>query len=280
MKLYIPHILTLTVIALSSCTSTPPPAEPSEPEAEHRIALEMVTDYGTMQLELYNETPKHRDNFAGLANEGAFDSLLFHRVIETFMIQSGDPDSKYAEPGAPLGNGDRDYLVDQEMRPDVFHKKGTLAAARDGNPDRGSSAMQFYIVQGQIYNDSTIQMAEDRVNMRLAMHYYLSEPEHLELGAQLYSLEKAEDWDRWGALKDSIKVLSAAYTDFERHTISDEQREVYKTIGGTPTLDQSYTAFGQVTSGLAVIDSIAATATDSLDRPIDNVRIHTVRVLE
>lgn len=268
----------LGAVSFSSCGTK---ALVSEPEADpnKRTSIEMVTEKGTIVVELYNETPKHRDNFVKLANEGAYDSLLFHRIIENFMVQSGDPDSKYAEAGAALGNGDRDYLVNAEMDTSLFHKKGVLAAARDGNPARGSSAMQFYITQGKVFNDSLLEKSEKRINGWLSEHYVKQMPEHAALGDSIFAAEQAEDWDAYEVWGDSIRTVAEQY-DFEAYVIPDHHREVYKTLGGTPHLDQSYTIFGEVISGLAVIDSIAAVETDSLDRPLADVRMLSIRVLD
>jgi len=274
-----PTLLLSLTFLLSNCGDSPKPEPQQDSDPEARTSIEMVTDRGTMVLELYNETPKHRDNFISLTNEGAFDSLLFHRVIENFMVQSGDPDSKNAEPGKALGNGDRDYLVDAEMDTSLFHKKGVLAAARDGNPGRGSSAMQFYITQGKVFNDSLLEQSEKRINGWLAEHYVKQMPEHAALGDSIFAAEQAEDWDAYEIWGDSIKSIALQH-DFEQYTFPDHHREMYKTVGGTPHLDQSYTIFGEVISGISVVDSIAAVATDSLDRPMIDVRIVSVRVLD
>ncbi len=192
----------------------------------------METTKGVIELKLYDATPLHRDNFVKLVKEGAYDSLLFHRVIQDFMIQGGDPDSKNAAPGAPLGEGDRPYTVPAEFRLDqgIFHRRGVLAAAREGddiNPEQRSSAMQFYIVWGKIFDDEGIENVQKRLD------------------------------DRTGG---KVKL-------------TPEMCEVYKTVGGTPHLDGQYTVFGEVISGLEVVDSIQRVPTDSLDRPVEDVRI-------
>lgn len=192
----------------------------------------METTKGVIELKLYDATPLHRDNFVKLVKEGAYDSLLFHRVIQDFMIQGGDPDSKNAAPGAPLGEGDRPYTVPAEFRLDqgIFHRRGVLAAAREGddiNPEQRSSAMQFYIVWGKIFDDEGIENVQKRLD------------------------------DRTGG---KVKL-------------TPEMCEVYKTVGGTPHLDGQYTVFGEVVSGLEVVDSIQRVPTDALDRPIEDVRI-------
>ena len=247
-------------------------------KTEERARISMVTDKGTMLIELYNETPKHRDNFLKLVNEGAFDSLLFHRVIENFMIQAGDPDSKYAKPGDVLGDGDKDYMVDAEFVPSLFHKKGVLAAARDGNIEKASSAMQFYLVQGKVYNDSTLAKAEERINGWMAENEAKKDPANKELVKLLDQAMKDMNRELYMFYSDSLKKLVRG--DLEKYTIPNDQAEVYKTIGGTPQLDQNYTVFGEVVEGLDIIDIIAAVPTEKHDRPIGDVRIISVRVLK
>ena len=192
----------------------------------------METTEGTIVLKLYDQTPLHRDNFRSLVAEGAFDPLLFHRVIQDFMIQGGDPDSKYAEPGVLLGEGDRDYTVPAEFRLEdgIFHRRGVLAGAREGddvNPEQRSSAMQFYIVWGKIFDDAGLDKVQERLDNRTG-----------------------------GRVK-----------------LTPEMREVYKTVGGTPHLDGQYTVFGEVVSGLDVVDAIQHVPTDENDRPLTDVRI-------
>lgn len=265
--------LSIVCLTIWSCNN-----EASKVKVEQRKTIEMVTDKGTMVIELYNETPLHRDNFIKLAKNKAFDSLLFHRVINEFMIQGGDPDSKYAKPQDTLGEGDLPYLVDAEIHPDLFHKKGVLAAARDDTPNRESSPMQFYIVQGKVWNDSLIDRSEDRINGWLAEHVLKKDSIHQPL---LDALQKSyTDGNRELAtlLSDSIKGLAKTYESFQTYTIPESHRDVYKTLGGTPHLDQNYTVFGEVISGIDVVDSIASVQTNTMDRPITDVRIRSVKV--
>jgi peptidyl-prolyl cis-trans isomerase B (cyclophilin B) len=196
--------------------------------------IEMVTTAGTIVLRLSDSTPLHRDNFIRLVKTHYYDQVLFHRVIAHFMIQSGDPDSKAAAAGKPLGDGGPAYTIPAEFRPGLFHEKGVLAAAREGddvNPQKASSGSQFYIVQGKTYTD-----------------------------AGLDSLEQHR-------LKRKIPAV---------------WREVYKTTGGTPWLDQQYTIFGKVISGLEVVDAIAAVPTSKAadkDRPLQDIRILKVKLV-
>ncbi|PSL49642.1 peptidyl-prolyl cis-trans isomerase B (cyclophilin B) [Chitinophaga niastensis] len=191
--------------------------------------VKVITPYGTMIIRLYDQTPKHRDNFIKLARQHFYDSTLFHRVIKSFMIQGGDPDSKHAHPGDTLGNGDLGYTIPPEFQLDLYHRKGALGAAREDRPDKASSSCQFYIVQGKVLTDE-----------------------------QLDKIEKT----RLGGRKIPV-----------------DQREVYKTAGGSPHLDQSYTVFGQVIKGMDVIDKIAALQTDSHDRPLQDVPVQ-IRVMK
>lgn len=248
------------------------------PDTDDEVKVEMVTNYGKMILTLSNETPLHRDNFLKLIEDKAYDSLLFHRVIENFMIQGGDPDSKYAKPGEMLGEGDLDYSVEAEFRPNLFHKKGALATARSETLDRVSSAMQFFIVQGKVLNDSMLDNYETRINKALARHHVINRDTTLfNAYISAYEADKMKLVER---LNDSIQYLSENFTNFDKYVIPEAHREVYKTIGGTPHLDQNYTVFGQVIEGLEVVDSIAKVKTDKWDRPLKNVVIKSVRVVE
>jgi len=196
----------------------------------------MQTTMGDMVIRLSDSTPLHRDNFLKLVKVGFYDSVLFHRVIKGFMIQGGDPNSKRAEAGKPLGDGSPGYTVPAEFRKTLFHKKGALAAARMGdnvNPTKESSGSQFYIAQGKVFSDAGL---------------------------------------------DSIETFR-----LNGRKIPAEQREVYKTIGGVPHLDQGYTVYGEVVKGLDVLDKIAAVQTSrgqDRDRPLQDVRIIKAKLIK
>ena len=200
--------------------------------------VRMHTTAGVIELCLYDETPKHRDNFLKLVEEQQFDSLLFHRVIKDFMIQGGDPTSKHAPAGTLLGEGDLGYTIEAEFMPErYFHRRGVLAAAREGdmvNPAKASSASQFYIVWGQVYTK-----------------------EQLENFKEFYKLRMGKE----------LKLTT-------------EQEEAYTTVGGTPHLDGEYTVFGEVISGLDVVERIQNVACDGNDRPLEDVRILKVEIIE
>ena len=236
------------------------------------------TSYGNIVALLYDETPKHKENFIKLAKAHYFDSLLFHRVIEGFMIQGGDPDSKRAKAGQSLGNGGPGYTIDAEFNPKFFHKKGALAAARlsDGqNPTKASSGSQFYVVQGKVLEPAQVNSLKiDQVKLSSAMPKYLSKPENKPLYdslGKLYASGQTEAFNN--------KIISLAEA-VEKETgtkilkdISPEKIKTYTTIGGTPFLDDNYTVFGEVVKGLDVIDKIAAVKKGASDRPAEDVRM-------
>lgn len=270
-------LLVLLYLSFWSCSKK---SKSSNSDKEQRRTIEIITDYGNMTIELYNETPLHRDNFINLAKNGAFDSLLFHRVIKDFMIQGGDPDSKKAKPGDTLGEGDAPYVINAEFNQSLFHKKGVLAAARDNNPSKASSAMQFYIAQGKVYNDSLLDKAQERINKWMAQDYFKNNPNKKPI---LDSLQKAidnENRERYTILADSILKLARSEENFKLYSIPSAQREIYKSSGGIPHLDRNYTVFGEVIKGIEVVDSIAKVETDSLDRPTKDLRILKIKVIE
>jgi cyclophilin family peptidyl-prolyl cis-trans isomerase len=249
------------------------------PKEEKREKIELVTTKGTIFLELYNETPKHRDNFLKLAKEGILDSLLFHRVINQFMIQTGDTDSKNATSADTLGNGDLAYKVDAEIHPNLFHKRGALGAARDGNPARASSSTQFYIVQRGPRADSLIDIDQTRINGWLAEHFMQKDSVYRPFFDARNEAMKNQDMQTYLKYSDSLRILAESFTGYEKYTIPEAHREVYRTIGGTPHLDQNYTVFGEVIEGMEVVDAIAEVETNQMDRPIEDVRVLSVRVV-
>ena len=277
MKPNIQFLSFLLLLILFTCKEAP--STQNEQNDEQRTKIKMVTDFGTIHIELYNETPKHRDNFTKLANNKTLDSLLFHRVINSFMIQGGDTDSKYAKPGDTLGNGGLDYTVDAEFHPDLFHKKGVLASARDNNPERASSSTQFYIVQGKVQNDSLLKVNQTRINSSLAEYYVKKDSTYKNIADALDNAIQQDNWETYNLYNDSIKSIAQTYSNYKKYTIPKSHRIVYKSIGGTPHLDQNYTVFGEVVKGLEIIDSIAAVKTNNLDRPVKDIRIISVKVL-
>lgn len=270
-------ISTFSLLFLAACQQ---PTETETQEKESRTQLEMVTSKGTMVLELYNETPYHRDNFTNLVRNKAYDSLLFHRVINEFMIQGGDPESKKAEAGASLGSGDAPYEVKAEIRPELFHKKGALAAARGDHPLKYSSAMQFYIVQGKIQSDSLLEAAETYTSQNLAADFFKDRPDKKALLDSAKSALYSGRRPLHRQLMDSILQLALQEENYQAYRMPDSFKQVYKTRGGYPRLDQNYTVFGEVIEGFEVIDSIAAVARDEANRPLEDVRIISVRIID
>ena len=244
---------------------------------KNRVVL-VETTFGNIKIKLYDETPKHRDNFIKLVSQNYFDSLLFHRVIKNFMVQGGDPDSKNAPKGKLLGDGGPDYMIDAEFNKNLFHKKGVLAAAREGdnvNPKKQSSASQFYIVQGQVFTDEQLDGMENALNQRRKKEFivkYVGKKENKALKDKLDFLQKNK---KSKEIKSIIqKIEKDTQEEFNKNfkiTFSSEQRKIYKTIGGTPHLDGSYTVFGEVVEGLDVVDKIAAVKTNKKDRPLEDV---------
>lgn len=268
----------LLLIGFCSLLGCAPRQQQEEIKALAKVKL--VTNYGEIVLQLYDETPLHRDNFIKIINNHILDSVLFHRVIQNFMIQAGDINSKHAQPGDTLGDGDLPYTVPAEITTELFHKKGVLAAARDDHPERASSSTQFYIVQGKIFTDSLLDAAETRINGWLAQYYIKHDPAYKNQFDSLNAAFENKDHETFARINTNFRELAKGYSQFDPYKIPEAHRVVYKTIGGTPHLDQNYTVFGEVVSGLEVVDSIAAVQTNSQDRPMMDVRILHIEILE
>ena len=248
-----------------------------------QIKVMILTDYGMIRLRLYNETPKHRDNFVKLIKAHYYDSLLFHRVIENFMIQAGDPDSKRASSDSVLGNGGPDYTIPAEFNPKLFHKKGVIAAAREGdldNPSQASSGSQFYIVQGRVFSDSLLKKQALRIARMKLFNEIINRPEN-KLLLDLYKrVAKADIPDSVKYVNDIIdKQLAIELPKYPVYTFSEEQRNAYTTIGGTPHLDGSYTVFGEIYDGFEVLDDIAKQPVGRNNRPIKDIRIISISII-
>ncbi|MBS1635443.1 MAG: peptidylprolyl isomerase [Bacteroidetes bacterium] len=240
------------------------------------------TEFGEIKIKLFNETPLHRDNFLKLVKQGFYDSLLFHRVIEQFMIQGGDPYSKHAGPNVMLGDSDLHYTIPAEFNPKLFHRKGMLCAAResdDKNPTKASSACQFYIVQGRVFNDQELKAQEYRQNKallaKITADIILNDPAAKALQDRIHAYESAGNKDSMAVeTKRLDAMVKTVYEKTEHYTFTPEQVQAYKTVGGTPHLDRNYTVFGQVIEGLDVLDKIAAVATNRQNRPLRDIRMN------
>lgn len=227
-------ILLFAVFTATSCSSLR-----FGKQKEQKVVVK--TTEGDITLKLYNETPLHRDNFIKLVKSKTYDGVLFHRVIDQFMIQGGDPESKTASKEQLLGEGDVGYNIPAEFRtPRIYHKYGVLAAAREGdnvNPEKASSGCQFYIVVGKKFTDEKLDKMQ------------------------------AGKIERYGHANDSTYIFSA------------QARQDYKTIGGTPHLDGNYTVYGEVLKGMDVVERISKVKTNRADRPIENIQIIKMRLI-
>lgn len=243
----------------------------------------MHTTLGDITLKLYNETPKHRDNFLKLVNDGTYNGLLFHRVIKEFMVQGGDVTSKDAPMNKQLGAGDLGYTVPAEfVYPKYFHKKGALCAARTGdevNPEKASSASQFYIVTGKKYSDSELKQMEKQLENRLKQSIFARL--QAENKSKIMDLYRSGDKAELAILRDTLigKTELEAEKRKDEAKLTEEQKEIYKTVGGVPFLDNQYTVYGEVVDGMEVVEKIEKSKTNRQDRPTENISIISVEVL-
>ena len=268
-------LICLAFIALTACSASSKKQTNHHMENEKRTLVKLETTMGNITVALYNETPKHRDNFIKLVKEGVYDSTLFHRVIKQFMIQAGDPDSKNASDTAMLGSGDVGYTIPAEFNPKFFHKKGVLAAARQGddvNPEKASSGCQFYIVTGRKFTEPQLLGMENKINEQREEALFDSlARQHMK---EIYKMRKAGDNAGLLELQDTLEAQARELADKEeKFRFTPEQIKAYSTIGGAPHLDGSYTVFGEVTEGMEVVDNIEIAKTNRADRPIENIRI-------
>lgn len=246
-----------------------------KPQNQKETIVEITTEYGVIKLKLYNETPKHRDNFINLINKGYFNDKIFHRVIKNFMIQGGMASSTPAANTIP--ERDITYTIPAEFNQKLFHKKGALAGARKSdvvNPNKETTATQFYIVQGEVFTEPKLKSIEENINIQntqlLARRYYLDKVNE----AHLKNATCNED----EVAKNAI-AKAQEETNKEPYKFSQDQIKAYTTIGGTPHLDGTYTVFGEVIEGLEVVDKIANAKTLPGDRPEKEIKF-SVRILQ
>lgn len=245
------------------------------------VEIEILTTVGNLKVRLYDETPLHRDNFVKLVADSFYNGVLFHRVINQFMVQTGDPESRNAEPGVMLGSGGPGYDIDAEiMSPKLFHKRGALAAAREGddtNPQKRSSGSQFYIVTGKVLNPGQLRSYERNRNLEIEQDI------KNELMNQnrdtLMALRRARDFAALRQIQDDIVMKADEMLAERKFSFTPEQIEYYTTVGGTPFLDGEYTVFGEVISGMEVVEIIEKSATDRYDRPVEDVRILGMNII-
>lgn len=238
----------------------------------------ITTAYGDMVFSLYDETPKHRDNFKKLIREKYYDSLLFHRIIRDFMIQGGDPESRFADSSQMLGNGGPGYTIPAEFHPNIIHQKGALAAARLGdnvNPDKESSGSQFYIVQGKKTTKQELEQIMNQKNLarkQMALTTLLENDTNLRNRLTLIQQTQGRD-----ALQSEIMKLEPKINTIykkQEFIYTNDHLIAYTTVGGTPFLDMDYTVFGQMISGFDVLDRIAIVYTNpQTNRPFNDIRM-------
>jgi peptidyl-prolyl cis-trans isomerase B (cyclophilin B) len=272
------YTIILLALVITSCKS-PSNESPIQEEIPEPIKVELTTTMGNMVLELSDRTPLHRDNFVKIVSEGRLDSMLFHRVLQDFVVQAGQYDSLTMASMDSLELAAIDYRVPAEIDTFLFHKRGALGAARTGNPERASASLSFYIVQRGSRADSLIDKDEKRINTWLQQHAFVNAPENKNWKDSLVQAEDSENWAQFSALMDSISSLAETYPHNE-YTIPESQREVYRTLGGTPHLDQNYTVFGEVLSGMEVVDSIAAVPVNNAGLPDEPVYILRAKLME
>ncbi len=248
------------------------------PGGNENTMLSIKTSLGEIKVKLYDGTPIHRDNFIHLVNSGFYDGISFHRIIKNFMIQAGDPETRNIKsPNFP--DSLKTYTIPPEFNNLYFHKKGALAAARQGNdvhPLMRSSGTQFYIVQGVKFSDEDLNMAEQRINSNIKQSHFNG-----LIKETTDSLQHADKTMTDAKIQEIASIKMFQYlTEYKDYKISEEQRNVYKALGGTPRLDSTYTVFGEVTEGLDIVDKIAETPTDSNDKPTNDIKIIKIKIIK
>ncbi|MBR0494422.1 MAG: peptidylprolyl isomerase [Muribaculaceae bacterium] len=268
-------MVAFTLMSCSASNAEGSASAPAKGKTDNKMTkIKLETTLGDIVVELYNETPQHRDNFIKLVKEGYYNGVLFHRVIKDFMIQTGDGNSKNAGPETTLGDGDPGYTIEAEfVYPKYFHKRGALAAARTPdqmNPERRSSGSQFYIVTGKIFSSEVlkqmIQNKAKRVKEETVVRLVT------ENSAKIKQMQEKQDNASLMALQNEIIQQAQAKAD-SLTKLTDEQMDAYTSIGGTPHLDGEYTVFGEVVSGMDVVDKIQNTTTGRNDRPTVDIKI-------
>ncbi len=272
------------LVAMTMVLSSASPQKEKPRPLHQKVALD--TDFGTIIIQLSDDTPVHRDNFIKLTKEGFFDGILWHRVVDGFLIQTGDPTSKNASDSTEIGAEDAGYELPAEIRPHRYHKRGAVNAARWGDdvtPERRSSGSQFTIIQGKVYNDSTLKISENRLNKMRAYNKALHIPKNRKyLNFLRENLIKETNMDSVKVIQENIKADRDKVLDtMVPYEYPEEHKKIYQSIGGAAHLDQNYTVFGQVIQGMDVVDQIARAKTKpNSPRPVKNIRIIKARLLE
>ncbi|HEY5123467.1 MAG TPA: peptidylprolyl isomerase [Ignavibacteria bacterium] len=250
----------------------------TNPVGNENTTVSIITTLGDIKIKLYDGTPLHRDNFIRLIKTGFYDGISFHRIIKNFMIQAGDPATKSGQV-KNLPDSIKTYTIPSEFNNLYFHKKGALAAARQGNevnPEMRSSGTQFYIVQGVKSTDDELNLAEQRINSNIKQRLFSTIMKETADSVRLSGKTLTD-----GEIQEISSVKMFQYlTNNKDYKISEEQRNIYKTIGGTPRLDGTYTVFGEVIEGLDIIDRIAEVQTDSNDKPVNDIKIIKIKIIK
>ena len=273
-------LFTLILCCITACTGNQ--KKNNNMANDNATLVKIETTMGDITVKLYDETPKHKENFIKLVKEGVYDSTLFHRVIKNFMIQAGDPTSKTASATDTLGSGDVGYTIPAEFNPKFFHKRGVLAAARQGddvNPNKESSGCQFYIVTGRKFSEAQMINMENQMNeVRLDTVFQALARKHMK---EIYKMRKANDMEGLMELQDSLENQARKEVAKEPALkFTPEQIKAYTTVGGAPHLDGSYTVFGEVVDGMNVVAEIETAKTNRQDRPAQDIRILKATVVE
>ena len=265
LKLYFTIIL-ISIIFVSCSNSVP----------NENVHVLISTSAGDIKIRLYDETPVHRDNFVKLVKLHYYDGILFHRVIQDFMIQTGDIATR---PGEPLNDTLGTYTIPAEFNSALYHKKGAVAAARAGNdvnPEMRSSGTQFYIVQGTKLTDDDLNYAEQRINNNRKQAQFIRLVKEISDSSKKYDLNLSDSEIQERASLRLYEILEST-PDYK---LTPEKREVYETLGGVPRLDMTYTVFGEVVEGIDIVDKIASVATNNQDRPVDDVKILSMKIVK
>ncbi len=272
-KIFVQILLSFLIVSCNAHKS-----ETNTVSVEKDTLYRIQTSKGDILISLYDKTPLHKQNFHKLVSQNFYNDVLFHRVIDDFMIQTGDPESADAAPDKMLGSGGPDYTIPSEVHPNYFHKKGAIAAARQGddlNPDRASSSSQFYIVEGKIMTDDMLNKIENQINQQNLQLYYKNLLDSLKNA----DLENDQVPD-YSLINPMAKQLATEKYNKNKFAFTQKQREIYKTQGGTPHLDGGYTVFGEIVEGMDVVEKIAAVETGKANRPIEDIRIEKIEIIE
>ena len=253
-------ILILTTLLLFSCSQY----------KDDSKYIKVFTDKGEIIIRLYNQTPKHRDNILKLTQKKYYDGQIFHRIINNFVVQGGDPTTKNSKPDSLYGNGGPDYLIDAEFVDSLIHKRGAVGMAREGddiNPEKKSSGSQFYIVKGKVLTNQQLDDLEKKIESKNKSNLY----------KKIFAEKLADQKDKNAidTITLSLDVSIAFDSIWEtrpKFKLSDQQRKIYTTIGGIPHLDGNYTVFGVVVKGMDIVDELSSIETDINDRPLKDIK--------